>query len=844
MSSEQMQSRKPQSSRPASTQQTSNSEAQGIAFGAPPQNLVQRITADPHTMTTGDMLYLQRAIGNRAVQRLVNRERARSDATAPPLRVGNGSIQRAMTVGAANDKFEDEAEAIANGIQRALLDKPTAAPNPKDDDGVSTIETVPSISRVQRTTAVGPEGGSVDNNIESRIRQSQSSGSSMPNHVRESLEPKLGADLKPVKVHTDSASEQLNRELGAKAFTHKNHIYYGAGQSPSDMKLTTHEAVHTIQQGAVKQAPIQPKRIQRKRDERAEDANPADSPHIIEQASTPNQIARQHQGDGVIQRAVGFEFEDPTWTVFKLQPGRTFRDPDSVKWYNPMSWSMGKVAQPGSEKTDEEEKEAQYTGKNIWHTEENADQHINKKVGQFNLQTGPKKGTLHQGVDYKIEPDGPYTEDGVTNRMDLEIVTEPFPETPQGRERLVRSLDDLTQVFNRLPARGKWNPKTDLEYSKFVTPTQNAFSDGSVYLYGGKPGGAFKPQVTSGVDLASLPQVMETLGRPSTESTMIEGEKHAPIREMVYGTSDSSRLGGDATISAVGNASVYAQTVINNLHKDRIIGKGETGVDKLKGFLALAILNMTVLSTPIKEGIKNVMPLLSRYSMATLFSQIPETVREKIRGEDGRIALVARMDEVIKASVFRYLNSKYPNAESYARRIANQGMAGPMMQPRLKETVNNVEQDADTLITGLTFSRQEWLLNILAGSDLLSPGDLLKYLKREDSSVTQKEAARDYDKSIAVFLRGYGNTTNVKDVVGEEKGGLALFENRNVNPWQGVKDKAAGINIGEVRTLALQYFDWLVSVKQANEQQMQVKETQKERMTKDSQTARSTNFWG
>jgi len=50
---------------------------------------------------------------------------------------------------------------------------------------------------------------------------------------------------------------QLNRDLGAKAFTHKNHIFYGAGSSPNDMKLTTHEAVHTIQQGAVQQKSVQ-----------------------------------------------------------------------------------------------------------------------------------------------------------------------------------------------------------------------------------------------------------------------------------------------------------------------------------------------------------------------------------------------------------------------------------------------------------------------------------------------------------------------------------------------------------------------------------------------------------
>ena len=47
--------------------------------------------------------------------------------------------------------------------------------------------------------------------------------------------------------------------MGAKAFTHGNHIYYGAGQSPHDLKLTAHEAVHTVQQGGVKTGQVQAK---------------------------------------------------------------------------------------------------------------------------------------------------------------------------------------------------------------------------------------------------------------------------------------------------------------------------------------------------------------------------------------------------------------------------------------------------------------------------------------------------------------------------------------------------------------------------------------------------------
>ncbi len=44
----------------------------------------------------------------------------------------------------------------------------------------------------------------------------------------------------------------MNRELGAQAFTHGNHIYYGAGKAPAADQLTGHELTHTIQQGGAR----------------------------------------------------------------------------------------------------------------------------------------------------------------------------------------------------------------------------------------------------------------------------------------------------------------------------------------------------------------------------------------------------------------------------------------------------------------------------------------------------------------------------------------------------------------------------------------------------------------
>jgi hypothetical protein len=200
------------------------------AYAPPTGQTIQRAQIDPRKLTPGDVTALQRSIGNRAVANMLGRNGPKPASNSAPI------VQRAMKVGPANDKFEQEAEEISKNmnVQRSL------APRKR-------------ISSIQRTTSIGPEGGDLSGDLEGRLRATQGGGSSLPGGVRKAIEPKLGANLGSVKVHTDKSAVQLTQEMGAKAFTHKNHIYYGKGHSPSDVKLTTHEAVHTIQQGAVEQ---------------------------------------------------------------------------------------------------------------------------------------------------------------------------------------------------------------------------------------------------------------------------------------------------------------------------------------------------------------------------------------------------------------------------------------------------------------------------------------------------------------------------------------------------------------------------------------------------------------
>ena len=180
--------------------------------------------------------------------------------------------------------------AWAGGPSGAQIARATANPRQLLPDDVLTLQRTIGNQAVLRLLQrqslpthppVGPEGGTVDATVASRLQHTRQGGSSLPDGVRRTLEPKLGAALRRVKIHTGPDAVQLTRELGAKAFTHQNHIYYGQGQSPRDLKLTAHEAVHTIQQGA-----IRPETAQRTHD-KSNAKTPVDAAAIWRTASVP-----------------------------------------------------------------------------------------------------------------------------------------------------------------------------------------------------------------------------------------------------------------------------------------------------------------------------------------------------------------------------------------------------------------------------------------------------------------------------------------------------------------------------------------------------------------------------
>jgi hypothetical protein len=82
-----------------------------------------------------------------------------------------------------------------------------------------------------------------------------STGSPLPVAVQNPLSRSFALDLTPIRVHTDRRAQQMARMFKTRAFVYGNHIFLGPGESPSDLRVMSHEVAHVVQQssGAVLQ---------------------------------------------------------------------------------------------------------------------------------------------------------------------------------------------------------------------------------------------------------------------------------------------------------------------------------------------------------------------------------------------------------------------------------------------------------------------------------------------------------------------------------------------------------------------------------------------------------------
>lgn len=204
------------------------------------------------------------------------------------------TVQTKLVVGAPGDKYEQEADAMADKVmsmtssvqkQEELVQEKPENPDQtvaetlqrqKEEDGTvhlqpiaktiqrqteedATVHLKPVAETIQRkeiegvvhlkplanqvsptiqqnlkdSTLISRKGDSAftaSDSIETRLKSGKGGGQPLPNETRDFMDSRFSNDFSGVKVHTGSDAVQLSKELGAQAFTHGEDIYFNSGK--------------------------------------------------------------------------------------------------------------------------------------------------------------------------------------------------------------------------------------------------------------------------------------------------------------------------------------------------------------------------------------------------------------------------------------------------------------------------------------------------------------------------------------------------------------------------------------------------------------------------------------
>lgn len=180
------------------------------------------------------------------------------------------SIQRKLTVGAPEDPYEREADAVADSVMRMPEQNfvQRKCNHCEEEEKVQRKPLSASITPFIQTKS--ENAAAVSEGVAGSIHSSRGGGSLLDGGTQSFMSSRMGSDFSNVTIHNDDQSAQLSQNLSAKAFTVGNDIYFNQGQyqpqSSEGKRLLAHELTHTIQQGDVAPATA----IQRQEDPRVE----------------------------------------------------------------------------------------------------------------------------------------------------------------------------------------------------------------------------------------------------------------------------------------------------------------------------------------------------------------------------------------------------------------------------------------------------------------------------------------------------------------------------------------------------------------------------------------------
>jgi hypothetical protein len=165
-----------------------------------------------------------------------------------------GVIQPKLNIGQPHDKYEQEADRVADQIMR--MPEPGGSSVQRKTGCLGCMEEEEGPVQLKSSTDKSPL---VTDGLQSQIQSLKGGGQPLPESTRAFFEPRFGRDFSQVRVHTDTKAAGAAKSINSKAFTTGKDIVFGAGQystgTPAGKRLLGHELTHVVQQNKFDRTP-------------------------------------------------------------------------------------------------------------------------------------------------------------------------------------------------------------------------------------------------------------------------------------------------------------------------------------------------------------------------------------------------------------------------------------------------------------------------------------------------------------------------------------------------------------------------------------------------------------
>lgn len=526
----------------------------------------------------------------------------------------------------------------------------------------------------------------------------------MSDGLKNGLERLSGFDMSPVRVHYNSPKPA---RVGALAFAQGTNIHLGPGQE----RHLPHEGWHVVQQMQGRVRPTAQYKgidvnddagLEREADIMGQRAIGIQTPRHATPGETTNEAStsavqyKKKSTSGftqrVIQRAVGFEFEDSAWQVYRLQRplndeerllARTGNAIDSLRFYNPIHQS-------------EQERQSMAVapyGKNV---------------------------RLHQGNGFKVETDE------VSLIDDIEFVTEPFDESRAGLRRLGQVMTNIKNLFKRFSTHERMDPSK----GQYVWSPDHPFDD-DVLLAGidSRENGSFKMQATHSVEMDKISTFMQYLGESDNE-TRNETNRRKPARTFMRGDRNAGSVD-----RILGKSPGIARAAIDAFVQTLGYQEGGDFVDTadLQGFTALLVNYIVMLALSERAYVKAKTPLMARTDFAAMFAKLPQ----------GQQTVLANRAQAFTSAVMNAVNNA--NVLDQQRRASD-----PLILDFRPTRDNSGNPDRQQRLHHMTIAH--WIHGITRGTDYLSKAGMRQYYQQHNNlGLSQQEIEHEVQ-----YLGGLG----------------------------------------------------------------------------------------